>query len=140
MGRIVPAAQTGGMPSIDITKVFIVDDSAAIRLRLVEMLAGRAAVSVVGEAGSAPEAIVAILGLRPDTVLLDLDLNGDNGLEVLRTVHAQAPEIVFIVLTNHAEVQYRRACSAAGASDFLDKTREFQRVPEVIASTARARP
>jgi len=119
--------------------VFIVDDSAAIRTRLTEMLARTAGVIVVGEASSATEAISAILRLQPDSVLLDLNLFGRPGIDVLKTVHEAAPAIAFIVLTNHAEPQYRRACTHAGARYFLDKSREFARVPEVIAEIASAR-
>jgi len=119
--------------------VFIVDDSAAIRTRLVEMLERTEGVVVVGEASNAHEAIAAILRLHPDSVLLDLNLFGHPGIDVLKAVHGVSPDIAFIVLTNHAEPQYRRACTHAGARYFLDKSREFARVPEVIAEIASAR-
>jgi DNA-binding NarL/FixJ family response regulator len=119
--------------------VFIVDDSPAIRTRLVEMLGRAEGVVVVGEAANARDAIASILRLRPESVLLDLNLYGRTGIDVLRVVHAQAPEIAFVVLTNHAEPQYRRVCTEAGARYFLDKSREFARVPEVIAEIASAR-
>ena len=121
------------------TRVFIVDDSASIRVRLAEMLARMEDVAVVGEAESAPEAVNGVLTLRPDSVLLDLNLLGRSGIEVLRTVRKQAPEIVFVVLTNHCEPQYRRACAQAGAAYFLDKSTEFDRVREVIAEIASTR-
>ncbi len=75
----------------------------------------------------------------PDSVLLDLNLKGRSGIEVLRAVRAQAPGIVFVVLTNHAEPQYRRACTLAGAAYFLDKSTEFDRVRDVIAEIAATR-
>jgi DNA-binding NarL/FixJ family response regulator len=118
------------------THVFIVDDSAAIRSRLVDMLSRIDGVDIVGEAATANEAIAGILNVRPHGVLLDLNLMGRAGIEVLRTVHPQAPEIVFVVLTNHAEPQYRTACTKAGASYFLDKSCDFERVPAVIAEIA----
>ena len=118
------------------TNVFIVDDSAAIRGRLVDMLNRIDGVFVIGEATSAAEAIAGILRARPHGVLLDLNLMGRTGIEVLRTVHPQAPEIVFVVLTNHAEPQYRAACTKAGARYFLDKSCDFERVPAVIAEIA----
>ncbi|APV52064.1 hypothetical protein BWI17_21770 [Betaproteobacteria bacterium GR16-43] len=121
------------------THVFIVDDSAAIRARLVEMLGRVSDVLVVGEASSARDAIAGILRLHPDSVLLDLNLFGRTGLDVLKAVRAEAPDIAFVVLTNHAEPQYRRACTEAGARYFLDKSREFARVAEVIAEIASAR-
>jgi DNA-binding NarL/FixJ family response regulator len=64
---------------------------------------------------------------------------GRTGIDVMRSVHPQAPDIVFIVLTNHAEPQYRRAATDAGAAYFLDKSREFDRVREVIAQIAATR-
>lgn len=118
------------------THVFIVDDSASIRVRLTEMLGRMAEVAVVGEAGSAPEAIAGILHTRPDSVLLDLNLMGHTGLDVIRAVRPKAPEVVFVVLTNHSESQYRQACTKAGARFFLDKSTELDRVREVIAQIA----
>jgi DNA-binding NarL/FixJ family response regulator len=115
------------------SNVFIVDDSQSIRARLSEMLARIGNVNVVGEAGSAREAIAGILETQPHAVLLDLNLLGRTGIEVLRTVHPMAPQIVFVVLTNHAEPQYRRACTQAGASYFLDKSSDFDEIPRVIA-------
>ncbi len=121
------------------TEVFIVDDSTSIRLRLNEMLRRMSDVSVVGEADSANAAVDGILRTHPDSVLLDLNLMGKSGMDVLRTVHGQAPDIVFVVLTNHSEPQYRRACARAGARYFLDKSTEFERVREVIAEIAATR-
>ena len=121
------------------TRVYIVEDSAAIRARLAEMLSRMERVSVVGEAGSAREAVAGILRERPDSVLLDLNLMGRTGIDVMRTVRPKAPEVVFVVLTNHAEPQYRRPAADAGAAYFLDKSREFDRVREVIAEIAATR-
>ena len=124
------------MKSNATTQVYVVDDSASIRSRIAEMLGRMEGVRIVGEAGGAPQATVDILALRPHQVLLDLNLGGTSGMEVLRAVRNVAPEIAFVVLTNHAEAQYRRACERAGASYFLDKSTEFHRVPAVIAELA----
>jgi len=121
------------MEANDPTRVFIVDDSVAMRTRIAEMLVRMDRVQVVGEAASARTATAGILELRPHSVLLDLNLGDSTGMEVLKTVRPHAPEIVFIVLTNHAEVQYRKACAAAGAAYFLDKSSEFEQVREIIA-------
>lgn len=122
------------------TQVFIVDDSASIRSRLVELLGRMDHIQVVGEAESASQAVDGILAKRPDSVLLDLNLAaGGSGMQVLREVRQRAPEIVFVVLTNHAEAQYRRACDRAGAAYFIDKSTEFERVRDVIARIAATR-
>jgi DNA-binding NarL/FixJ family response regulator len=121
------------------TNVYIVEDSPEIRSRLTEMLERIGDVKVVGEAESAPRAVVDILSLRPDSVVLDLKLAGSNGMQVLEAIHGLAPEIAFVVLSNHAEPQYRAACKRAGAAYFLDKWTEFNRVPSVIAEIAATR-
>jgi DNA-binding NarL/FixJ family response regulator len=118
------------------TNVFIVDDSAGIRIRLVEMLTAMGGMHVVGEAGSAREAIAGIIRTRPDSVLLDLNLVGPTGLDVLRAVCPRLPATVFVVLTNHSEPQYRKACAEAGAAYFLDKSTELDRVRDVLAEIA----
>ncbi len=127
------------MATADPTRVFIVDDSAAVRSRIAEMLARLECVRVVGEAASASTATAGILGLRPHSVVLDLDLGDSTGMEVLKSVHPRAPEIVFVVLTNHSEDPYRRACTAAGAAYFLDKSRELDQMRRVIERIAATR-
>ena len=114
-------------------KLYIVDDSPAICERLQALFAGDAGIRVVGQAANAPQAVVDILSLQPDSVVLDLELQGSNGLQVLRAVHPQMPRINFVVLTNHVEPQYRRACIHAGASHFFDKANDFHRVREAVA-------
>ena len=118
------------------TSVFIVDDSDSIRQRLVAMLESMADVAIVGEARTAAEAIEGILATRPDSVLLDLNLETSSGMEVLSTVRRQLPVVEFVILSNHAEPQYRRACAKAGAHYFLDKSTEFDSVRTVIAQIA----
>ena len=113
--------------------VFIVDDSESIRSRLVEMLSRIDNVRVVGDAASARDAVAGILRTQPHAVLLDLNLLGRTGIDVLRSIHPRAPDIVFVVLSNHSEPQYRRACTDAGASYFLDKSRDFEEIPRVMA-------
>ena len=121
--------------------VFLVDDSAPVRERLVAMLAALAGVCVVGEAEAAAEAIRAILACRPQVVLLDLQLaQGSSGFEVLRTVHPQAPEIDFYMLSNFSTPAYRRSAGDLGARGFFDKTQEFGRLMDLLAERARRAP
>ena len=118
------------------TQVFIVDDSPWIRERLAQALAPLPGVTLVGEAACAADAVAGILRTRPDSVVLDLNLMGRSGLDVMRAICPEIPGIAFVVLTNHSESQYRDACLKAGARYFLDKSEEFERVPGVIAEIA----
>jgi two-component system response regulator DevR len=110
-----------------------------IRTRLAEMVSAMSGMRLVGEAASASEAISGIKRTQPDSVLLDLNLMGRSGLDVLRAIRPHSPDVVFVVLTNHSEPQYRQACIAAGATYFLDKTRELGCVSAVLAEIAATR-
>jgi len=115
-------------------RVFIVEDSASIRERLAALLREIEGVSIVGEADSVCAAVEGILRTRPESVVLDIQLLDGSGIEVLRRVCPQAPEVVFVVLTNHANPQYRRICLEAGASHLLDKSTEIGKIREVITA------
>jgi DNA-binding NarL/FixJ family response regulator len=117
-------------------KVFIVEDSASIRERLTELMDEIDGAAVVGFADTPSDAIAGILNTRPDCVVLDYQLLGGTGVDVLHAVHAKASGIVFVVLTNHANPQYRRHCQEAGASWFFDKSTEFRKIKHVIAGLA----
>ena len=114
-------------------KVFVVEDSAAIRSRLIELLGDIEGVSVVGEAGTPGEAVAGILRTQPHCVVLDLQLIDGTGVDVLRAVRAGSPEVAFVVLTNHPSAQYRRVCMEAGAAFFLDKSTEFGKLKHAVA-------
>jgi len=120
------------------TGIFIVDDLPSMRNRLRELVGDIDGVEIVGDAGTLEEAIAGILSTHPDCVLLDYQLMGGTGVDVLRAVHPKSPEIAFIVLTNHATAQHRRACLDAGARFFLDKSTEFGSIRSAIAEIGTA--
>lgn len=130
MARAAPPRHTAGM------QVFIVEDSPIVRERLVDMLDSIPGASVVGEASRADAAIREILAARPDVVVLDLNLAEGSGFDVLRAVHHQAPEIDFYMLSNFAAYPYRQLAERLGARDFFDKSKEFERVRDIIAQRA----
>ena len=118
-------------------RVFLVEDAPAIRTRLAAMLNSIPDVALVGEAESVRGAIEGIGDKNPDAVVLDLQIIGGSGLEVLRTVHATSPMIRFAVLSNFATDQHRKACLAAGAEHFLDKSEEFPRIKDIMGAWSR---
>lgn len=69
----------------------------------------------------------------PDIVLLDINMPGKSGIELLRYIRERAYTTEVVMLTNHAEDIYRQECKELGARYFLDKSSEFGRVPEIIA-------
>ncbi|MBU1749568.1 MAG: response regulator transcription factor [Chloroflexi bacterium] len=112
--------------------VFITDDSATIRERLVTLTLDLPGIVVVGQAQDAPEALAAIRRTRPDVVILDIRMPGGNGIDVLRQLKKMKPAPQVIMLTNYAYPQYRQRCKAAGADFFFDKSAEFDQIPPAL--------
>lgn len=115
-------------------QVFLVEDSAIVRDRLEAMLIEVPGTKVVGRAGGAQAAIRDILQARPDLVVLDVQLAEGSGFDVLRALHAAAPELDVVMLSNYSSEPYRQIAERFGARAFFDKTREFERVRDVVAN------
>jgi DNA-binding NarL/FixJ family response regulator len=120
------------MPSSNVN-VYLADDSGAIRARVSAMLSA-CSMSIVGEAESPQACIDGILASQPDVVVLDVQLEGGQGLDVLRAVRPVAPQIAFVVFSNNSGPAYRKRYLAAGAVGFLDKTAEFDQLVEAVRS------
>ena len=120
-------ADTGSM------QVFLVEDSALVRQRLEAMLQAIPNTTIVGTAAGAQDAVSRILATRPDLVVLDVQLGEGSGFDVLRALHAQAPELDVVMLSNHSSDAYRQIADRFGARAFFDKTREFERVRDLVA-------
>ncbi|HKO45607.1 MAG TPA: response regulator transcription factor [Pyrinomonadaceae bacterium] len=112
--------------------IFIVDDLKALRDRLVRMVSEVEGVEVVGQAQNAAEAIRGIRRLRPRVVVLDIQMPGGSGIEVLRTIKREAPPTIVVMLTNHTHAQYRQKCMELGADYFLDKTKDLDKLTEIF--------
>lgn len=113
-------------------KVFTADDSALVRERLAALISEIEGLEVVGQAGSAPEALEGIQRLRPDAVILDIRMPGNNGIQVLEAIKKSTAAPVVIMLTAFPYPQYRKKCLEAGAEYFFDKATEFEQVAEVL--------
>jgi DNA-binding NarL/FixJ family response regulator len=120
-------------------KIFLVEDSAAVVQRLEDLVKELPGIELVGNAGDVIGAIRSILELRPDAVVLDLQLHNGNGLDVLRVVKSTRPETVVVIVTNSSDRSYRERCLREGASFFLDKSMEFEKIPEILTSLTTAR-
>ena len=120
-------------------RVFVAEDSEILRSRVVGLVEEIQGVAVTGESGTADGATAGILAGLPDVVILDLQLAEGSGLDVLKAVRSQAPQIDFIVLTNHSGPQYRRLCMARGARHFLDKSHDFSNLGPILADLVSGR-
>lgn len=126
-----PSRSSHAVESRTIT-VFVCDDADAVRTRLVSMIRRIPGVEVAGEARDARSCLDLVIRLRPSVAVLDIQLPDDNGIHVLRQIKKLAPDVVVIMLTNHSNAMYRRACIQAGAHFFFDKSTEFAKVGHVL--------
>ena len=117
-------------------KVFLADDSLQIRQR-VSALLHASNVAVVGVGATPAACITAILELHPDVVVLDHQLEGGTGLEVLRAVRHADPAVAFVVFSNSDAPAYRRRYLSEGAQSFLDKSTEFGELAQAVARVGR---
>lgn len=103
------------------TTVLIADDVAEVRreLRLLLSLAGP--MRVVGEAASGTEAVALAESLRPDVVLLDLEMPGLDGFEACRRIKERRLAGAVVVLSIHADAESVRAARTAGSDEFVAK-------------------
>lgn len=116
-------------------KVFHADDSPMIRERVASLL-DQAAMAVVGHAETPQYAIEGILALHPDVVVLDVQLEGGSGLQVLRAVRHIAPDIAFVVFSNHSDPAFRKRYLDEGAQAFLDKSSEFDQLVRAVTQAS----
>jgi two-component system response regulator DesR len=124
------------MDSNDPLKVFLADDSLQIRERVNALLAS-ARMEIVGEGATPSTCIEGILSSHPDVVVLDVQLEGGTGLQVLKAVRSQDPEVAFVVFSNNSAPAYRKRYLGEGAVRFLDKSAEFDQLAQAVATAGR---
>jgi DNA-binding NarL/FixJ family response regulator len=115
-------------------KVFIVEDSAAVCERLIEMIEGSGEHDIVGQAATYDDAVAGISATRPDVGIFDIKLERGNGIDVLTHVRKSQPTLVGIVMSNYATAQHAKASAEAGAEYFLDKSADFERINEILSA------
>jgi two-component system response regulator DevR len=113
-------------------KVFIVDDSAFVRARLITMLCSFEEIEVIGQTEDALIASESIRKLKPDVVILDVRLKGGSGIDVLQSIKEDKLAPITIMLTNYPHPQYRERVRSAGADFFFDKSSEFEKIIDVV--------
>ena len=102
-------------------KVFVVDDHPIVRQGLALLINQEPDLSVSGEAEEAHTALKRIAASPPDVVIVDISLNGPDGLEVIKTIRASDPSLPLLVLSMHDEAVYAERALRAGANGYIMK-------------------
>jgi DNA-binding NarL/FixJ family response regulator len=125
-------AVTGAMMMSQSLRVLLVEDSKVLTERLTEALRQIADIELVGTADSEAGALAAFKSRPVDVIILDLHLKQGTGFGVMRALASAQKKPRIIVLTNYDLPEYKNAAIALGASHFLDKARDYGRLPEVL--------
>lgn len=115
----------------------LVDDSAIVRERLVQLMERIPNLAVVGVCEDADCAIGNLVTLSPDLLLLDIRLGGGGGMKVLSHTARHHPGIRIIVFTDQVDDQTRRICLTRGAHHFVDKSKDFDILPDLLGELVR---
>jgi two-component system response regulator DegU len=114
-------------------RTVIVDDSPTFLRTVCSFLDHQRAVEVVATAENAPAAYRAVEELKPDLVLMDLQMPGVNGLEATAELHRRFPETRIILVTGHDNPELRKASQEMGAEGFVSKGCLAQELPAMLA-------
>jgi len=114
----------------------IVDDNLNFVKRMKGLLEELSNISSINVASDYDNALCQIKEHRPDFVLLDINLPGKSGIEILKMIKQNKWECEVIMISNHADDYYRNQCFELGAQHFLDKSSEFGLVTEIISQQA----
>ena len=116
------------------TRILIVDDHAVVRLGLREILAEAFPQCQFGEAANAGDALELVMESAWNVAVLDVNMPGRNGLELLKDVKRIRPDLPVLVLSVHPEDQYAMRTLRAGAAGYMTK----ESAPEELVGAVKA--
>jgi DNA-binding NarL/FixJ family response regulator len=102
-------------------RIFIIDDHPLVREGLTNLINRHNDLIVCGEAEDSAEAIAGIARTQPDVALIDISLKNESGLELVKNLQSQFPEVALIVLSMHDEALYAERALRAGARGYVMK-------------------
>jgi DNA-binding NarL/FixJ family response regulator len=115
-------------PQADKDKVFLVDDHPIVRQGLALLIDREVDLAVCGEADGGFAALQTISDLRPNIIVLDISLNGPDGLDLLKTIRMREPMLPVLVLSMHDELTYAERALRAGANGYIMKQEATEKV------------
>jgi DNA-binding NarL/FixJ family response regulator len=122
----------GKMPP-DKSRVLIVDDHPLFREGMRQMIDRNPPLKVCGEAATPAEALKAVAELEPDLVLVDISLDGGDGIDLIKTLKAKYEDLPMLVISMHNESLYAERALRAGALGYVMKSEAARTVKAAIS-------
>lgn len=120
-------------------RVLVVDDHEIVRRGVVDVVDADPALTVVAEAGTVLDAVRRAAAVRPDVAIIDLKLPDGTGIDVVRALREDQPQIRCVVLTSFDDDEAVEAALAAGASAFVLKSVRGTEIADVVRKVAQGR-
>lgn len=120
-------------------RVLIADDHPMVRKGLAQMVAESGILECAGEAENAAAVSRALRRDRVDVLLLDVDIPGKNGLDILKTVRRNHPNVQVLMFSMYPEEQYAVRALKAGAAGYLNKNTPPNKIIDALREAARGR-
>ena len=117
----------------------LVDDHPIVRDGLAQMISRHEDLTVCGEAGSAEDAMRVIEELKPDLAIVDIFLDGTNGIELTKMLHDRDPSLPILILSMHDESLYAERAIRAGAMGYVMKQEASRTILAAIRAVLEGR-
>jgi len=121
----------------DKKKILLVDDHPLFRAGLKSLLVDNHSFQIIGEAGDGQEAIRLTKTLKPDLVLMDISLPDKSGIEITRELKNLFPEILIMIVSMHAKIDFITEAFRAGALGYVIKESAAERLVQGLETVAR---
>ncbi len=113
-------------------RILLVDDHPIFRHGLEDLLKQQEDLTICGHADSAPAALEGMRNLHPDLAIVDVSINGANGIELVKQMKAELPHLPILVLSMHDESLYALRALKAGALGYVMKAEALQHVINAV--------
>ncbi len=113
-------------------KIYVVDDHPLVRSALIHLIQQTPGLMVIGENDGSGDTLQQLFNSGADLVLLDLNLKGTDGIDLLKKIRAQHPEMKVLIISMHDDPAYVHAAMRGGAAGYLLKTNETDLIPIAI--------
>jgi len=113
-------------------RILIVDDHPMVRDGLIRLITQHADLACCGEAGTVSETMAAVAAQKPDLIILDLRLKGGDGLDLIKSLLAQQPELRILILSQYEAPLYAERALRAGAIGYVVKEQAAEEILSAI--------